>query len=115
MKVYRDKAGEKEGVLMDILGKAKNLAKNAAAVTGEAAKTAAGKTKTAAKKARIHAKIRAEKSAIEACKTAVGEYFLGELATGMMEDPYLSEMGDKIKEHEAQIQEYEEAIEALEE
>ena len=98
---------------MGIFDKAKDIAKSAAVVTGEAAKTAAEKTQIAAKKTKINAKIRAEKASIEACKTAVGEYFLGELADGAIEDPYLSEMSDKIKEHEAQIRAYEEEANAL--
>ena len=95
--------------------KAKDMAKGAAAVTGEMAKTAANKTQSTIEMAKLGAKVKGEYEEIEKIKAEIGGYFICKLKAGEIEDVFLSESAETIAEKENLIATYELEISNLKE
>lgn len=77
--------------------KAKDVAKNAAVVTGEAAKKAAEKTQDTIEISKLNTKIREEKDNIEKLKAEIGTYFLGKFDSGELTDAFVATKAQSIE------------------
>lgn len=77
--------------------KAIDVAKSAAAVTGEAAKKAAEKTQDTIEVTKINAKIREEKDNIEKLKAEIGTYFLQKFDSGELMDAFVATKAQSIE------------------